>query len=68
MSTLLRARDLAKLPVVTYGGEDVAQLKDIVYAGNGGQVTAFTLAGPAVTRLPRGFGLLPRQDALAAEP
>ena len=45
MSTLLRARDLAKLPVVTYGGEDVAQLKDIVYAGNGGQVTAFTLAG-----------------------
>ncbi|WP_353649742.1 PRC-barrel domain-containing protein [Nakamurella sp. A5-74] len=45
MSTLLRARDLAKLPVVTYGGEDVAQLKDIVYAGNGGQITAFTLAG-----------------------
>lgn len=45
MSTLLRARDLAKLPVVTFAGEDVAQIKDIVYSGNGGQVGAFTLAG-----------------------
>lgn len=45
MSTLVRARDLHKLPVVTFAGEDVAQIKDIVYSGNGGQVGAFTLAG-----------------------
>lgn len=45
MSTLLRASALAKLPVVTFAGEDVAQIKDILYAADGGQVNAFTLAG-----------------------
>ncbi|GGM07784.1 PRC-barrel domain-containing protein [Nakamurella endophytica] len=58
MSTLLRASDLAKKPVVTFGGEDVAQIKDIVYGANGGRVEAFTLAGrglfagPLKTALP----------------
>lgn len=45
MSTLLRATALAKLPVVTFAGEDIAQVKDILYAADGGQISAFTLAG-----------------------
>lgn len=45
MSTLLRASELAQRAVVTYAGEDVAQIKDIVYAANGGEIGAFTLAG-----------------------
>jgi len=45
VSTLLRASELAKLPVVTFAGEVVGQIKDIVYAAGGGQVNAFTLAG-----------------------
>jgi sporulation protein YlmC with PRC-barrel domain len=58
MSTLVRASELAKMPVVTFGGEDVAQIKDIVYAAHGGQIEAFTLAGrglfagPLKTALP----------------
>ncbi len=45
MSTLLRASDLAQRVVVTFAGEDVAQIKDIVYAANGGEISWFTLAG-----------------------
>jgi len=45
MSTLIKASELAQRVVVTYAGEDVAQIKDIVYAANGGEVGAFTLAG-----------------------
>src|ERR1700712_4401659 len=45
MSTLLRARQLAGRVVVTFAGEDVAQIKDIVYAANGGEIGSFTLAG-----------------------
>ncbi len=58
MSTLVRASELVKLPVVTFAGEDVAQIKDIVYAAHGGQIEAFTLAGrglfggPLKTALP----------------
>jgi sporulation protein YlmC with PRC-barrel domain len=60
MSTLVRASELIKMPVVTHGGEDVAQIKDIVYAAHGGHVEAFTLAGrglfagPLKTALPWG--------------
>ncbi len=58
MSTLKRASELIKMEVVTHGGEDVAQIKDIVYASHGGHVEAFTLAGrglfggPLKTALP----------------
>lgn len=45
MSTLLRASELTQRVVVTFAGEDVAQIKDIVYAANGGEIGAFTLAG-----------------------
>ncbi|GAB3679842.1 PRC-barrel domain-containing protein [Angustibacter aerolatus] len=41
----MRTSELAKRPVVTYAGDDVAQLKDVVYAGDGGHVSGFTLAG-----------------------
>ncbi|MEO5832099.1 MAG: PRC-barrel domain-containing protein [Nakamurella sp.] len=60
MSTLIRASELVKLPVVTHGGEDVAQIKDVVYAAHGGQIESFTLAGrglfagPLKTALPWG--------------
>jgi sporulation protein YlmC with PRC-barrel domain len=36
---------LAQRVVVTFAGEDVAQIKDIVYAANGGEIGSFTLAG-----------------------
>ncbi len=45
MSTLVRASELAKRPVVTFAGEDVAQVKDVVFALGGGEISAFTLAG-----------------------
>jgi len=45
MSTLLRASELTQRVVVTFAGEDIAQIKDIVYAANGGEIGAFTLAG-----------------------
>ena len=45
VTRLMRTSELAKRPVVTMAGEDVAQLKDIVYAAGGGQVGGFTLAG-----------------------
>jgi uncharacterized protein YrrD len=58
MSVLMRASEITKRPVVTFAGEDVAQVKDIVYAANGGEVGGFTLAGrgllagPLKTSLP----------------
>ncbi|MGV8873996.1 MAG: PRC-barrel domain-containing protein [Rhodococcus sp. (in: high G+C Gram-positive bacteria)] len=42
---LMRSSEIAKKPVVTFAGEDVAQVKDIVYAPDGGAVAGFTLAG-----------------------
>jgi uncharacterized protein YrrD len=41
----MRASEITKRPVVTFGGDDVAQVKDIVYGSTGGQVAGFTLAG-----------------------
>ncbi|MCW2759018.1 MAG: PRC-barrel domain protein [Nocardioidaceae bacterium] len=45
MSRLVRTSEITKLPVVTLAGEDVAQVKDIVYSSDGGAVGGFTLAG-----------------------
>ncbi len=42
---LMRTSEITKRPVVTLAGEDVAQVKDVVYAADGGSVHAFTLAG-----------------------
>lgn len=41
----MRASGITKLPVVTHAGEDVAQIKDLVYSADGGAVAGFTLAG-----------------------
>jgi uncharacterized protein YrrD len=45
MSVLLRAAELVKRPVVTLAGEDVAQIKDVVYASATGELAGFTLNG-----------------------
>lgn len=45
MSRLMRSSEVTKRPVVTMGGDDPAQIKDIVYAADGGSVHGFTLAG-----------------------
>jgi uncharacterized protein YrrD len=45
MTLLVRARDLVGRPVVTLDGDDVAQIRDIIYAGGTGSVVGFTLAG-----------------------
>ena len=45
MSRLMRASEVMQRPVVTLGGEDVAQIKDVVYSAGGGEVGGFTLAG-----------------------
>ncbi|MFF1710081.1 PRC-barrel domain-containing protein [Streptomyces sp. NPDC058268] len=45
MSTLMLAAELTKRPVVTLGGEAVAQVKDTVFDAAGGRITGFTLAG-----------------------
>lgn len=58
MSRLMRTSELIKRPVVTMGGEDVAQVKDIVYSAGGGAVGGFTLAG-------RGLLSGPLKQALA---
>ena len=58
MTRLMRTSKLAKLPVVTMAGEDVAQIKDVVFAAGGGQVGGFTLAG-------RGLFAGPLKQALA---
>ncbi|MGI8665807.1 MAG: PRC-barrel domain-containing protein [Jatrophihabitans sp.] len=41
----MRTSEVTKRPVVTMAGEDVAQIKDIVYAARGGAVGGFTLSG-----------------------
>lgn len=60
MTLLVRATELAKRPVVTLTGEDVAQIKDVVYDPLRGAVTGFTLSG-------RGIFAGPLKVALPAE-
>ena len=57
MSVLMRSSEISKRPVVTFAGEDVAQIKDIVYAANGGEIGAFTLAGRGLFAGPLKVGL-----------
>jgi sporulation protein YlmC with PRC-barrel domain len=45
MNELLAARSLTTLPVVTLGGDAVAQVKDTVFDAAAGRVTGFTLSG-----------------------
>lgn len=54
----MRTSEVAKRPVVTLGGEDVAQIKDVVFSAGGGAVSGFTLAG-------RGLFAGPKHEALS---
>ena len=56
MSLLMRATEVEKRVVVTLAGDDVAQLKDLVYSADG-DVVGFTLNG-------RGLFAGPLKDAL----
>lgn len=58
MIRLMRTSEVARRPVVTLDGEDVAQIKDVVYASGGGAVGGFTLSG-------RGLFAGPLKQALA---
>jgi uncharacterized protein YrrD len=55
---LMRTSEITKRPVVTMAGEDVAQIKDVIYSAGGGSVDGFTLAG-------RGLFAGPLKEALA---
>jgi uncharacterized protein YrrD len=54
---LMKASEIIKRPVVTMRGEDIAQVKDIVYAAHGGAVGGFTLAGRGMFAGPMKLGL-----------
>jgi uncharacterized protein YrrD len=61
---------LVKRPVVTLAGEDVAQIKDVVYDASGGAVGGFTLngrglfSGPLKAALPIGSVIAIGPDAV----
>jgi len=54
---LMRTSAVAGRPVVTLAGEDVAQIKDVVYAAGGGAIAGFTLAGRGIFSGPLKQGL-----------
>lgn len=43
MTRVVRARDLLTLPVVTLAGDDVAEVRDVVYDSERGELLGFTL-------------------------
>nr|WP_269329885.1 PRC-barrel domain-containing protein [Kineosporia babensis] len=45
---MLRAADLLKRPVVTLAGDDVAQIKDVIYSSGSGELAGFTLNGRGI--------------------
>lgn len=57
MSVLMRCSEITTRPVVTMAGVAVAQIKDIVYAADGGEVAGFTLAGRGLFSGPLDQGL-----------
>jgi sporulation protein YlmC with PRC-barrel domain len=48
VTLLVRATELVKRPVVTLAGEDVAQIKDVLYDAASGAVSGFTLNGRGI--------------------
>lgn len=57
MSLLMRASTLVKRPVVTLDGEDIAQVRDVLYEGSGGAIVGFTLAGRGIWAGPKDVAL-----------
>lgn len=58
MTKLMRTSEISGLPVVTLAGDDVAQVKDVAFSGDGGAVAGFTLAGRGLFAGPLKTGLL----------
>jgi uncharacterized protein YrrD len=68
MNRLMRTSEISKRPVVTMAGDDIAQIKDIVYSSGGGAVGGFTLAGRGLFAGPLKQGLAwTRVSALGAD-
>lgn len=67
MKELLRGTDLVGLPVVTLGGDDIAEVRDVLFDGDAGQVLGFTLneRGRLAGRLKE---TLPREQVRAVGP
>lgn len=57
MTRLMRTSEIASLPVVTVAGDDIAQVKDVVFSADGGAVSGFTLAGRGLLAGPLKQGL-----------
>lgn len=57
MNDLVRATTLMKRPVMTLSGQEVGQVKDIIYGPTGGPLQGFTLAGRGLFAGPRGVAL-----------
>jgi len=53
----MRTSEIGSLPVVTLAGDDVAQVKDVVFSADGGAVAGFTLAGRGLLSGPLKKGL-----------
>ena len=53
----MRTSEISKRPVVTMAGYAIAQVKDVVYAADGGSVEGFTLAGTGLLSGPLKEGL-----------
>lgn len=53
----MRTSEIASLPVVTLAGDDVAQVKDVVFSADGGAVSGFTLAGRGLLAGPKKEGI-----------
>ena len=43
MKLLLRGTDIVGLPIVTLGGEDIAEVRDVMFDADAGHVLGFTL-------------------------
>ncbi len=57
MTVLMRVTEVSGRPVVTVRGDDVAQVRDVVYGGGNGEVAGFTLAGRGLLAGPLKHGL-----------
>jgi uncharacterized protein YrrD len=53
MTLIVCAQQLAGRPVVTLDGDDIAQIKDVVYTTGSGSVFGFTLAGRGLLAGPK---------------
>lgn len=57
MTRLMRTSEVIGRPVVTQDGNDIAQVKDVIYSAGGGAVGGFTLAGRGLFAGPLKQGL-----------